>query len=218
MLRDDALLELSGTGTARCSIGAVCHFLYVVDPRGSRAAFGAYLAMESASWRGEKGGGSALVLDPRLKSFYQHVMRGYAQRRGCDIHLLRLAGKAIAGQLTIKSNRTVYILKIAYDENYANLSPGILMLDYLFRFHADQQSIDRIDFTTDMIWMKDWQPTREEISDVFLFQSTFRGQVARLLVAGAKNPISPADMGCTTLPAACGDPYTALSPPLADRT
>ena len=108
-------------------------------------------------------------------------MRRFAERGRCEIHLLRLDGRPIAGQYTLTTDDTVYLPKFGYDQAFAHLSPGVVLLDYLFRRAAGNPAIKRIDFTTDMPWMVGWRPSRDDVFNLFLFRRTLRGQMARSL-------------------------------------
>ena len=59
-----------------------------------------------------------------MKLFYEQVMRRFAKRGRCEIHLLRLDGRPIAGQYTLMTDDTVYILKIGYDQAFATCRPA----------------------------------------------------------------------------------------------
>jgi hypothetical protein len=136
------------------------------------------LRVEASGWKGAEGTRTALQFDARMGSFYRRLLAQFAAGSRCQIHLLYVDGRPVAAQYTLVAGGTAYILKIGYDQDYAHLSPGVMLLDHLFRNVAPQSSINRIDFTTDMPWMKDWRPSRRELVEVFLFRPTLRGRLA----------------------------------------
>ncbi|MEN6495924.1 MAG: GNAT family N-acetyltransferase [Thermoguttaceae bacterium] len=141
-------------------------------------AYEDFLKAEASSWKGQQGTCTALLFDQPMREFYRQLMRRLAARQRCEIHLLRLDDRPIAGQYTLVTGDTVYVLKIGYDGDYARLSPGVVLQDRLFRYCANRPSIQRLDFTTDMPWMKNWQPTREDVFDWICFRPTLRARIA----------------------------------------
>ena len=165
-------------------------------------AYQEFLQAEAASWKGEQGSRTAILMDPRMKLFCEQVMRRFAKRGRCEIHLLRLDGRPIAGQYTLMTDDTVYVLKIGYDQAFAHLSPGVVLLDYLFRRSASNPAVKRIDFTTDMPWMTGWQPSREDVFNLFLFRRTLRGQIGAGLLVDRRDHRAPSPhLGRAALPA-----------------
>jgi CelD/BcsL family acetyltransferase involved in cellulose biosynthesis len=88
------------------------------------------MQVEAASWKGREG--SALLTNPRLSGFFLQLaarLAGLGQLRLC---FLRLNGAAIAMQVAAVHGGRWWVLKIGYDERWADHSPGIqLMWDVL---------------------------------------------------------------------------------------
>jgi len=143
------------------------------------SAFEEFLRVESSGWKGEQGTRTALRFDVPLGSFYRVLLSRFADRDRCRIHLMRVGQRVVAAECSITSGESIYLLKIGFDEDYARLSPGIMLLDYVFRHCAGTASIRRLDFTTEMPWMKDWQPLCDDVLDLLVFRRTVRGRLAR---------------------------------------
>ncbi|MGA2620310.1 MAG: GNAT family N-acetyltransferase [Thermoguttaceae bacterium] len=142
-------------------------------------AYEEFLQVEAASWKGAEGSRTAILLMPRLKVLHEQVMRRFGKRGRCEIHLLRLGGRPIAGQYTLMTDDTVYLPKIGYDQAFQHLSPGVMLLDYLFRRWAGDPAIKYINLTTNMPWMKGWRLSCDDVFNLYLFRRTLRGQIAR---------------------------------------
>jgi hypothetical protein len=69
-------------------------------------------------------------------------------------------------------------LKIGYDQSFSHLSPGVALIERLFRRQGDSAACKTVNFTTDMPWMKDWRPMSRDVVDVFLFRPTLHGRIA----------------------------------------
>ncbi len=148
-------------------------------PQELENAYDEFLQVEAANWKGAQGSRTAILFSPRMKLFYEQVMRRFGNRGRCEIHLLRLGGRPIAGQYTLLTGDTVYIPKLGYDQAFAHLSPGVVLLDYVFRRSAANPALKCINFTTDMPWMNGWRPSRDDVFNLYLFRRTLRGQIAR---------------------------------------
>ena len=99
----------------------------------------AFLALESAGWKGEQG-----------TSFLSHEKDAAFARAAyapglAALDSLLLDGKPIAMKLSIRTGRTAYTPKIAYDEAFKKLGPG-MALEYLLieAFYASE-TLDGVD-------------------------------------------------------------------------
>jgi CelD/BcsL family acetyltransferase involved in cellulose biosynthesis len=90
-------------------------------------AFETFLALEKASWKGERG--TALLSDPADAAFARKLLQQLATRGDASVALLQVNGAAIAAQVLMYCGTTAYTWKTAFDAAYAKFSPGILLID-----------------------------------------------------------------------------------------
>jgi len=91
-----------------------------------------FLRLESAGWKGSDG--EALANDSSTSSFFQDVVTGAADARMLDMLRIDLDGRAIAMLVNFATPPGSFSYKIAYDEDYARFSPGVLIeLDNIAR-------------------------------------------------------------------------------------
>jgi len=85
----------------------------------------AFLALEGSGWKGRSG--SALACTPATERFFRDVMAG--AERGGRLELLRLdlEGRPLAMLANFLTPPGSYSFKIAFDEDYARFSPGVLI-------------------------------------------------------------------------------------------
>ena len=84
----------------------------------------AFMRLEASGWKGREG--TALVCREDDRRFVADVF-GEAFRRGrLQITGLDLGGRALARHVMISAGEGAFTFKIAYDETYANCSPGVL--------------------------------------------------------------------------------------------
>jgi CelD/BcsL family acetyltransferase involved in cellulose biosynthesis len=84
-----------------------------------------FLALESSGWKGRKG--SALDGNPATKAFFKDVVAGAHRTGKLDMLRLTLDGKVIAMLVNFITPPGAYAFKIAFDEDYARFSPGVLI-------------------------------------------------------------------------------------------
>ena len=100
--------------------------------------------LESNGWKGQEG--TAIAADNIQGAFYTHVLEEHCARNEGVIYQLRLDGQVIASRLCLCRDRTLYILKTAYDENFAQFSPGILLMQDILKHAYTQRQIQTIEF------------------------------------------------------------------------
>ena len=140
------------------------------------------LKVEAAGWKGEGGTNTAIACDESAERFYRSLIEGYGSSGQCMLNLLLLNDKCIAGQLCLLVDGTVYILKIGFDEAYAAIAPGNLIMEQLFRLSAEDKQINTISFVTGKDWNYLWGAKSLLVYDHQIFNRTnVRGWIGYLL-------------------------------------
>lgn len=140
-------------------------------PEEVSAAFRAFLDLEAAGWKGRKSRrGRAIRQAPPLCAFAQTMIAGLA-RDGCaGIEALHLDGRPIAMNVWLRSGRTAFGWKMAYDETFAKWGPGSLLMEMTTETVFADGTLDVIDScnrdasaTLAQLW-----PERREIADLLI--------------------------------------------------
>jgi CelD/BcsL family acetyltransferase involved in cellulose biosynthesis len=147
-----------------------------------RAAFEHFLDVEASGWKGAAGAQTAIKLNPDLRGLYSALIEHFSAIGACEINLLHIGDRCIAGQLCLVVDDTCYLLVLGYDEAYANLSPGVLLCHDMIMRHAASERVRFIDLFGDADWHRDWEPSRQEFSRCYFFDLTSRGRAAYLLM------------------------------------
>jgi CelD/BcsL family acetyltransferase involved in cellulose biosynthesis len=102
-----------------------------------------FLQLEASGWKGRES--SALASNESERNYLKSIATE-AFRRGRLVMLaLRLDGRPIAYKLDFLAGRGAFTFKIAFDENYARYSPGMLLeIENIRRLHA-QSRIEWVD-------------------------------------------------------------------------
>lgn len=120
------------------------------------SAFEAFLDSEDSGWKGKAG--SSVKKLKQLNNYYRHFLKTYGKTGDCQINLLSIGDEVIASQFCLKSQKTLYLLKIGYNDNYTDLSPGQLLIEQLVKKGEETKQFNRIHFVTDYQWMYRWKP------------------------------------------------------------
>lgn len=97
-----------------------------------------FLALEAAGWKGAQG--SALASNEANRSFFLRVATAAARRGRLMMLGLHAGSQPLALKCNFLAGDGAFAFKIAYDENYAKFSPGVLLeLEHIRRVRARPQ-------------------------------------------------------------------------------
>lgn len=157
-------------------------FISIRSPQEIDLALDQFLAVEASGWKGEAGERSAIKLGGRVLAFYQSLTRNFSRIGACEINLLRAEGKCIAGQFCLLAGDTSYILKIGYDEAYAQAAPGNMLLEHTIHRYFREGAIKYVNLVTDALWHSCWRPLSYVVYRAWGFNITAAGLTAYLLL------------------------------------
>ena len=121
-------------------------------------AYESFLKLEASGWKGTAPDGYATLRSPAQVSFYRDVAEGLGRLGQCEINELHAEGKCIAAQFCVITGDQYAILKIAYDEEYKRVAPGLLLLQHTLERCCTDSTIDRLNFISDLPWFQHWRP------------------------------------------------------------
>ena len=84
-----------------------------------------FLALERSGWKGRAG--SALGSRPDTAAFFCDMLAGAQRARRLDMLRIDVDGRAVAMLVNFITPPGSFSFKIAFDENYARFSPGVLV-------------------------------------------------------------------------------------------
>ncbi len=156
-------------------------YLSTRDPAQLPAYYEEFLEVEASGWKGTHGAGTAIKLNPPMDRFYRSLLQSFGRAGRCEIQLLRLGEVAIAGQLCLVCDDTLYTLKISYREDHARLAPGQVLNELMLRHYSEcEKDIRHINLMTDPASDRQWRPQRLQVSNLFAMNRTPAGALAYL--------------------------------------
>ncbi|HEV7177259.1 MAG TPA: GNAT family N-acetyltransferase [Solirubrobacteraceae bacterium] len=111
----------------------------VVDVTADPAAVEKLIEIEGASRLAA--GGMVLRADPAYEQFFREMCAGFAAAGRLQLHALRYGDQTLAIRCNLLTDPGIFYFKVAYDEAFAEFSPGIrLEVESFHLFHERAQS------------------------------------------------------------------------------
>jgi len=132
-------------------------------------AYAIFLWLEDSGWKGDRG--TSIIKQPDKSLYYQTLLESYSSYKNICINLLYLDKEPIAAQFGVISGETLYLLKIAYNEQYSQISPGYLIVDQLIQSIDEHHLYKKISFVTSVDWADRWKPKGDQTWLIYYFNS-----------------------------------------------
>jgi hypothetical protein len=157
----------------------------LVDRAGEDSAYDDFIALEANGRHAAEQ--TVLAADPGHAAFFGEMCRAFAAQGRLQLLALQAGGQTVAAKCNLLAGDAIFCLKIAYDDQWSSLSPGILLeIDMLKVFH-DETEADFIDSCADpnnaminRLW-----PDRRELATYVLPAGSPKGRVARPALTAA---------------------------------
>jgi len=104
--------------------GAVL-FTAATEPPAVAAALEDFFTLEAGGWKGRAG--TAAVGRRNLQRFVRTAVSALGAEGKVSIDRILVDGRAIAAAVILRSGGSAWFWKIAYDENFARFSPGVML-------------------------------------------------------------------------------------------
>ena len=106
-----------------------------------------FLRLEASGWKGREN--SAIASDESDQSYFRSIAKEAFRQGRLSMLALRLDGRPIAFKCDFHAGRGLFTFRIAFDENYARNSPGMLLeIENVRRLHA-RSRIEWVDSCND---------------------------------------------------------------------
>jgi CelD/BcsL family acetyltransferase involved in cellulose biosynthesis len=148
----------------------------IPDADAVEAGMGEAMQVEAASWKGREG--SAMLTNPRLSGFFLQLAVRLARLGQLRLCFLRLNGAAIAMQIAAVHGRRWWVLKIGYDERWAEHSPGIQLMWEVLReaFERGLTSFEMLGSAEP--WLTIWTREQRAYRTLAFYPYNGRGMIA----------------------------------------
>lgn len=132
--------------------------------------------IEAANWKGRNG--SALLNDAHRRRFYEHYATSACEKGILRLSFMRIGERAVATQLAVESRDGFWLLKVGYDDTYANCSPGNLLLMETLKYAA-KRGLKSYEFLgSSEPWTEVWTKQLRPCVTVAAYPNNCRGAAA----------------------------------------
>ena len=100
-------------------------------------------AVEASGWKGADG--TAVATDEAARPFYRQVGEWAAAAGFLRLFFLRVDGRAIGFAFCMADARSLYVLKIGFDQDYSKFAPGVLLTRSMLA-HAFDVGLETYEF------------------------------------------------------------------------
>lgn len=147
-----------------------------IDPAEMSEAVRDFQAIYGASWK---------TPEP-YPQFIPGLVDATAREGWLRLGVAYIDGRPAAAQIWLVCHGVASIYKLAYDEQYANLSVGSLLTAAMMRQAIDVDRVAEVDYLTgDEAYKRDWMSARRERWGMMVFnRRTVRGRLAALRHVG----------------------------------
>jgi hypothetical protein len=131
-------------------------FERTVDPAGLGAAFERLLEVEASGWKGEER--TAIAPRPNHLAFYRAWVASLGVSGRAEFNELRSGDTCIASTFCVRVDQECAVMNIGYDERFAKVAPGHLVLERIFRQYCEDSTVKRVSLVSGYKWNAVWQP------------------------------------------------------------
>lgn len=163
-------------------------FSSATDTAELQRLFPEFLEVEASGWKADAG--TAIKLHPGLVQFYRALIHELGPQGAVVFNVMRIAGRCVAMQLCLRDAHTLYILKLAYDDQWSRVRPGNLLVDWVVQRACAERSFRYLNLLNDPPWFKSWRPESLEVLNVYVYGCTRIGTLSWHM-ARAKQRLRP---------------------------
>jgi len=141
-------------------------FFFREDKRSSAENMKRFEDAEDRGWKGTKKSSiKAVAANSRLHAIAAERFQKYGWM---EWNFLETGDKTITAQYGIRINRTLYLLKIGYDEEYSFCTPGNLLFNKVIENACREGDVDEINCVADCDWHKNWGMKKRLLYDLIV--------------------------------------------------
>jgi len=139
--------------------------------------------IEAASWKGRAG--TALLYDSRRADFFRRYSRSAAADGTLRLCFLKIGDEFAAMQLAVECYGAFWLLKIGYDDRFAECSPGQLLIRETIRY-AVECGLSSYEFLgSAAAWTQVWTQHERPCVSLWAYPNSMRG-ISALSVRAAR--------------------------------
>ncbi|AFU98974.2 cellulose biosynthesis protein CelD [Simiduia agarivorans SA1 = DSM 21679] len=146
-------------------------------------AYNLLLDLESSGWKGERG--TAIIHDVSLNNFYRALLSEYGTANTAAIHILYFGTHPVAGELMLRIENSLQILKIGFDDTFRAYGPGTILMSETLQSCATGEA-ENVHLVTAPSWAERWHLQEDPVMTFHNYNKTTRSLLFRAAKRAAK--------------------------------
>ena len=130
------------------------HFLCREDQRPAAENVRRFEEIEASGWKGKQQ--FTIKAVEGSSNFYSLAAERFRHYGWMEWNFLETGGRTIGAHYGVRINRTLFLLKISYDDEFSACSPGNLLLERAIQNACKTADLDEINCVADCAWHKNW--------------------------------------------------------------
>jgi len=122
--------------------------------------------MEHGGWKGREK--SSVFSDDKSTQYFQSLAASLEKKGWLRYQILKGDDSYLAGNFSVRFNKTQLLWKLAYSDNHSKMSPGSLLLSEIIKDAFEKK--EKIDLMTNESWYENWNMVKREFMDIQVFQ------------------------------------------------
>lgn len=122
--------------------------------------------VEDAGWKGAES--TSIKSVAGSSRFYTIAAERFQNEGWMEWNFIETKDKTIGAHYAVRIKRTLFLLKIGYDESYSVCSPGNLLLEKAIEHATRMGDVDEINCVADAAWHKNWGMQKRVLYDLVI--------------------------------------------------
>lgn len=122
--------------------------------------------IEASGWKSESG--FTIKAVEGSSSFYTLAAERFRDHGWMVWNFLETDGQTIGAHYAVSIKRTLFLLKISYDDRFSACSPGNLLLAKVIQLASETGELDEINCVADCAWHRNWNMNKRILHDLII--------------------------------------------------
>lgn len=122
--------------------------------------------IEASGWKGESG--FTIKAVEGSASFYTLAAERFRNHGWMVWNFLETGEQTIGAHYAVRIKRTLFLLKISYDDRFSACSPGNQLLEKVIQRTCETGDVDEINCVADCAWHRNWNMKKRVLHDLVI--------------------------------------------------
>lgn len=133
---------------------------------------GPFMTIEHQGWKAQRK--TSILSDESYVRFFLLLTKRLEDQGWLRWAFLDIGGEPVAGQFMVECGRTLYVVKIGYNEAFSKLSPGTALFGKVIEETLTAGRVNEMNFMSGYSWMKDWNVRQRPLANIAFFPKSLK--------------------------------------------